>query len=127
MRASQLAGRVRRLLPPRLVATRLPPGEPPPRWTPIAEGLGADEAPQSGPTPAPHTIGAFYANGVVRPVDAPDFWADSSDGLLFLFHLHGFTRLAEYAAGPRSPEGDAFWVRLTEDWLERHSRPRMPA
>lgn len=74
--------------------------------------------------PPPHLDGVFRAFGRERDAAAPDLWSDPSDGLLFLFHLHGFADLAAYAAGARSEAGDAFWVEVLEDWLSRCGRPR---
>ena len=72
-------------------------------------------------------MGEFTAVGCTRPAKAADLWTDSSDGLLFLFGLHGFEALAPYAAGPRTSAGDAFWADVVESWLTGHSRPAMPA
>jgi uncharacterized heparinase superfamily protein len=125
-RTRQLLARPRRLLPAGLLAFGLRAGNEV-SIRPLAAGLGVDPAPQSGPTPAPHETGAFEAYGVVRHFAGERFWSDGSDGLLFLFHLHGFERLAEYAAGPRTPEGSAFWARVVTDWLERHRSVARPA
>ncbi len=86
--------------------------------------MGANHAPQSGPTPPPHEDGTFRAVGVSRDVASPDFWSNSEDGLLFLFHLHGFEALARYAAGERSAVGDTFWEDVVRSWLESHSHPQ---
>lgn len=86
--------------------------------------MGANHAPQSGPTPPPHEDGTFRAVGVSRAVGSPNFWSNSEDGLLFLFHLHGFEALARYAAGERSAVGDAFWEDMVRSWLESHSHPQ---
>ncbi|MEA2271799.1 MAG: hypothetical protein QOI98_507 [Solirubrobacteraceae bacterium] len=93
----------------------------------LAGGLGIDPAPQSGPTPPPHETGSFEAYGVTRRFDRDDFWHDDADGLLFLFHLHGFAPLARYAAGPRTAQGDEFWQTVVADWLAREATPRRPA
>jgi uncharacterized heparinase superfamily protein len=126
MRVSQLAGRLRRLVPPAVLAlgTRVR-GSPQPQL--IAKGLGCSPAPQSGPSDPPHTTGEFAGYGNSRHFGCPSFWDDPSDGLLFLFHLHGFSPLAEYANGARTPEGDRFWAQVVESWLETHDRPRRPA
>jgi heparinase II/III-like protein len=126
LRARQIAARPRRLLPPALLAVRAAPRSEP-RWQPVAAALGASAAPQSGPLPPPHDGGTFVAVGARRAFGSGDFWQDSSDGLLFLFHLHGFEPLAVYAAGERTATGDAFWERVIASWLEAQTRPRMPA
>jgi hypothetical protein len=126
MRARQIAWRVRRLIPPILLAMGIRVGSPrAPRL--VAARLGCSPAPQSGPTEPPHKAGAFAGYGTSRRFDQPRFWEDPCDGLLFLFHLHGFTPLAEYARGERTSAGDAFWARVVESWLERHDRPSNPA
>lgn len=122
---SQLAARPRRLVPPSvmLAGLRVPIDV---EWHPAARGLGVEMAPQSGPTAPPHEVGAFAALGLTRSFPAPGFWNDDSDGLLFLFHLHGFSRLADYAAGPQSTEGQAFWSSVLESWLATKDRPARP-
>lgn len=125
LQARQLAGRLRRALPPRLLAVSSPLGTP--RWAGLAAGLGAVAAPQSGPTPAPHLARAFHAFGCSRAADSPTLWSDPQDGLLFLFGLHDFSALARYAAGPGSAAGDEFWGSLVEGWLDSHASPRLPA
>src|SRR5688500_17402552 len=101
MRPRQLLGRARRLVPPAALAVGTGRNEA--AWRPVAAGLGADPAPQSGPVPPPDETGVFSAVGASRSLGARGFWRDERDGLLFLFHLHGFTELARYAAGSRSP------------------------
>ncbi len=113
-------------MPPRALATGLRHERSPP-WAPVAKGLGVDPAPQPGPTPPPHETGTFEAYGATRRVGAPGFWRDPGDGLLFLFHLHGFAPLAAYAQGPRQAAADRFWQGVVEDWLARESTPRHPA
>jgi uncharacterized heparinase superfamily protein len=126
MTPRQLVARTRRIVPPTLLAVgvRRPHA---PEWRPLAGGLGADPAPQSGPTPPPHETGTFVAIGVSRRYGSPTFWTDPSDGLLFLFHLHGFSMLASYADGERSAHGDRFWAEVVSDWLTTESRPRRPS
>jgi uncharacterized heparinase superfamily protein len=126
MTLRQLVVRTRRIVPPALLAagTRRQDA---PEWRPLAAGLGADPAPQSGPTPSPHETGTFVAVGASRTYRSPAFWTDKSDGLLFLFHLHGFSTLASYAAGERSAQGDQFWAEVVSDWLANESRPRRPS
>lgn len=126
IRPSQLAGRLRRLVPPRALALGLGthgPGE----FAPVAGGLLVEAAPQSGPGDPPDETGVFSAVGVRRRADAPTLFTDGSDGLLFLFHLNGFAPLAAYAAGPRSSRGDSFWAGVLERWLASEARPRMPS
>jgi hypothetical protein len=125
MRPSQLLHRPRRLIPPRLLAA--PAFRESKGWTPAAKGLAVDLAPQSGPTPAPHTTNTFTAVGASRTFPTPRFWHSREEGLLFLFHLHGFADLAAYAAGPRTTDGDRFWSQVIDDWLLRCSSPRSPA
>lgn len=126
MRPRQLAHRPRRALPPRLLAAglRAPAAL---ALRPLAAGLGADPAPQSGPSEPPHVTGAFAFVGASRQWDAERFWCDGRDGLLFLFCLHGFDALATYAAGPHDPAGDAFWAAVVEDWLDHHVEAALPA
>lgn len=126
MTPRQLVARTRRVFPPALLATatKLPES---PQWTRLAEGLGVDVAPQSGPSLAPHETGTFSAVGASRRFGSPRFWTDLSDGLLFLFHLHGFSALASYAAGARTSSGDRFWAEVVSDWLASESRPRRPS
>ncbi len=126
-RPHQLLGRTRRLVPPSLLAPRRRAGRPPLRWEPSAAGLGADPAPPYGQRPAPQGTRTFAAYGARRALDAPGFWNDPRDGLLFLFHLHGFADLAAYAAGPRTASGDDFWAEVIGSWLATQSRPRRPA
>ena len=55
------------------------------------------------------------------------FLATLFNGLLFLFHLHGFAPLAAYAGGSRGVAGDDFWLRVTASWLATHGTPSDPA
>jgi hypothetical protein len=126
MTSRQLAGRTRRLCPPALLAAGTTLRQSP-EWTSLAEGLGVDRAPQSGPVPAPHETRTFCAVGASRRYGAPAFWTDSSDGRLFLFHLHGFSALAAYVAGQQTVTGDRFWADVIADWLAKESRPRQPS
>ncbi len=125
MRTSQLLHRPCRLIPPSLLAA--PAFRESTGWKAAAKGLAVDPAPQSGPTPAPHTTHVFTAVGVSRSFPTPRFWHSREAGLLFLFHLHGFAELAAYAAGPRTPDGDRFWSNVVDDWLRARSSPRRPA
>lgn len=132
MRPRQLAYRPRRLLSPRLLALGLDPAGAP-AFAPMAAGLGIEAAPQSGPTIPPHEESSFFAVGRKREFGKEGlstgarFWHDPTDGLLFLFHLHGFGPLASYAAGERTPYGDRFWADVLESWLTSEAEPRRPA
>lgn len=125
LRPRQILWRARRLVPPSLLALGLRPPEP--SWRPLAAGVGVESAPQSGPTTLPHSDGVFRAVGHRRAFPGPGFWSDPADGLLFLFALHSFGALAEYAAGETSPEGDSFWTEVTASWLRECGRPTVPA
>lgn len=126
MRWSQVAGRVRRLVPvAAIAASARPRGDVSIR--PIAAGVGVDPAPASGPAPRPDVTGKFSAAGAERPVGHPGFWTDESDGLYFLFHLHGFAPLAAYVEGERTEEGDRFWRDVVESWLASCGTPGLPA
>ena len=125
MRAGQLAARTRRLLPPRLLAAGCERGRPA-SWRPLPPGWIADPAPQSGPTPPPDQDRRFRAFGIERRFGEAGFWAERSDGLLFAFHLHGFSDLANYAVGARTAEASAFWAEVADDWLDSNSRPGAP-
>lgn len=125
MRRRQLVHRLRRGLPPRALAAGLS-RQPPPGWRPLARGIGVEVAPSSGPQPPPHRDQVFRAVGASRHHTDPGFWTDPADGLLFLFHLHGFTELALYATGDGTAEGDRFWERCLEGWLDAFGEPVMP-
>lgn len=122
----QAVGRLRRAIPPVVLAAGIR-ARPPGAMRPVALGLGVAHAPQSGPTAPPHEDGVFRAVGVHRSVGSPRFWSDPEDGLLFLFHLHGFEPLARYVAGARTDRGDAFWESRISSWLDEHPRPTLPA
>lgn len=127
VRSWQVVGRIRRLLPPRVLAGR-PPGATPP-WRPAALGLGEREAPQSGASGPPHLTGRFDLVGCSRAFGAPadpDFWRVGEDGLLFAFGLHGFVMLSDYASRARTAEGDRFWRTVIESWLASERRPGLP-
>jgi hypothetical protein len=126
MRAKQLAYRVRRLVPVQGLAAGI--GEkPPPGWQPAGLGIGVEVAPSTGPRRPPHRDAVFRAFGIERSADDPALWSNASDGLLFLFHLHGFQDLADYAASTPSGAADEFWSQVTGSWLERCGNPVMPA
>jgi hypothetical protein len=126
MRPGQLAHRLRRLVPVRVLAVRtestMSQG-----WRRVALGLGVEAAPSSGEQPPPHLDGVYRAVGAERTWGAADYWTDSRDGLLFLFHLHGFAELARYASGPPSESGDRYWEAVIADWLGAFDRPALPA
>lgn len=126
MRPAQLAHRLRRVVPIRVLAAGTAAASPP-RWRGVALGLGVEAAPNSGPQPPPHLDGVVRAVGTERAWGAPGYWADSRDGLLFLFHLHGFAELARYASGPPSDQGDHYWEAVIAGWLEAFERPALPA
>ncbi len=126
MRPGQLAGRSRRFLSPRLLAAGLPVRTTT-RFRSDAAGLGADPAPQSGPTPDPADTGVFDAFGHSRQARSDRLWESGSEGLLFAFHLNGFAQLATYAAGPHSRAKDEFWAEAVESWLRTEFRPKLPA
>jgi uncharacterized heparinase superfamily protein len=126
MRERQLVYRARRLVPPALLALGLDEN-PAAELAPHAAGLFTAAVPPWGSVPPPAQTRRFDAAGATRAWGAQGFWEDSSDGLLFLFALHGFDELARYAAGPRSAAADEFWREVLTDWLERHRRPRLPA
>ncbi|MEA2411845.1 MAG: hypothetical protein QOC77_2406 [Thermoleophilaceae bacterium] len=113
--ARQALHRPRRLVPPRLLAGAAPP---PGEFAPLAGGLAVDTAPQSGPLPPPAEDRVFRAFGRSRSADDPGLWTRTDDGLLFLFHLHGFSELAP---------GGAFWVEMVERWLSECGQPALPA
>jgi uncharacterized heparinase superfamily protein len=89
--------------------------------------VGVEPAPQSGSVSDPASDGTFTAYGRSRRFPGQRFWTERGDGLLFLFHLHGFSPLAEYAAGPRTPEADEFWREVIMSWLGVAARPVLPA
>ena len=124
MRPDQLWGRLRRIVP---VALLVLPTRAAPPWGPRARGVGVREAPQSGPTPPPHEERTFTAVGAQRTFNVPRFWTDGADGMLFLFHLHGFGALAAYANGVRTASGDAFWADVVASWLTANAAPSLPA
>jgi uncharacterized heparinase superfamily protein len=125
MRTRQLLGRSRRLIPPTLLGVGRTASAA--RWAPLAQGLGVDPAPQSGPQPAPHLDGTFRAVGESRAFPSSGFWLTRENSLLFHFHLHGFSELARYAAGSRTAAGDGFWSSVLASWLEECAAPRRPA
>jgi hypothetical protein len=120
MRPRQFASRPRRLVPPAVLALGHRDGD---GWRGLAGGLAVDRAPQSGPEAGPEVDRTFRAFGRSRVHPGRTFWSDPADGLLFLFHLHGFAALASYAAGDRDDAGDAFWESVLEDWLTTCGRP----
>jgi Heparinase II/III-like protein/Heparinase II/III N-terminus len=123
--ARQLVGRARRLVPPCVVAlgtsTRAQSAS-----QLVARGVGLDPAPQWGPVTGPERDHTFRAYGHSRHFSQPDLWTDTTDGLLFLFHLHGFAPLAEYAAGPTGQAGNEFWREVISSWLSQTTKPSLP-
>jgi hypothetical protein len=123
----QAAGRTRRLVPADwiLLGARLGRA---PGFHELAAGLLADDVPQSAPGPTAGETGTFAAVGVRRRF-APSraFWTDRTDGLLFLFHLHGFAELPRSLAGDDPSPALGFWERVTTSWLDLFERPELPA
>src|SRR5688500_2422347 len=125
MRPRQVAWRARRLVPPRLLAAGLRESADV-GWRRLPPGLGVNPAPQVGDGQPPHRNRTFHAVGASRPFPSPGFWREGADGMLFLFHLHGFEDLAAYAAAG-DDSGDDFWADVVESWLAENSVPLMPA
>jgi hypothetical protein len=127
MRLAQVVGRVRRLIPPKLLLAGSAPaqvGE----FRAVAQGLTAEAASQSAPSRAPHAAQAFAAVGVTRAFSPSQaFWLDGSDGLLFLFQLHGFVELPRALEGRDGRSAVAFWSRVVASWLDLFERPALPA
>jgi uncharacterized heparinase superfamily protein len=95
---------------------------------PNARGLLAEMAPQSAPSQAAHEVQAFTAVGVTRAFSpSRAFWSDRSDGLLFLFHLHGFAELPRALDGPDRARALPFWSAVLTSWLDLFERPELPA
>ena len=95
---------------------------------PHAVGLLAEAAPQSAPSRAAHEAEEFTAVGTTRAFSpVPAFWSDRSDGLLFLFHLHGFAELPRALDGQGPSRALPFWSRVITSWLELFERPQLPA
>jgi uncharacterized heparinase superfamily protein len=71
---------------------------------------------------------AFAAVGATRAFSPSRvFWLDRSDGLLFLFQLHGFAELPRALAGPDRSHALPFWSRVITSWLDQFERPQLPA
>lgn len=126
MRARQLAFRLRRALPARMLATGISEG-PPPGWRQAAGGIGLEQSSSSSGSAPPHADRTWRAFGHKRAFGDDDFWTRPEEGLLFLFHLHSFVELARYAATPGDEAGDTFWEEVARDWLVRCGKPRLPA
>lgn len=125
MRSRQMAYRARRAVPIRLLAAGT--GEARPGgWRPLAGGMGVEPAPSTGPVPPPHRDGLVRAYGVERKALDPAAWRAEGDGLLFLFHLHGFQDLARYARSSLEEDGAAFWESVIGGWLDEWSTPALP-
>lgn len=126
LRARQVAHRARRAIPLRLLAAGTH-ARTQGAWRPLAGGLAVDRAPQSGPQVPPQRSGRFAFVGRSRTfADERGFWRASEQGRLFDFHLHGFAELANYVAGPRTAEDDAFWAAISRSWLEHAGEPCHP-
>jgi Heparinase II/III-like protein/Heparinase II/III N-terminus len=127
VRFRQAVGRARRLVPPRLLMA----GAAPARVTEfhaIAGGLLAEATSQSAPSRAAHEAQAFTAVGATRAFSpSRAFWSDRSDGLLFLFHLHGFAELPTALDGQALSSALPFWSRVITSWLDLFERPELPA
>lgn len=126
MHARQLLFRLRRAVPDRVLGMGLERGSAP-GWRPLATGTGISTAPASTAASPPHQSLEWGSVGHRRSFGSNDFWFRTSDGLLFLFNLHGFGELARYAAGHRTPTGDEVWERVVRDWLGRCGAPHGPA
>ena len=130
MQWHQALGRARRLIPPRVLLAGAAPTRVG-KFHPLAKGLAAEAASQSAPSPAAHDVQEFAAVGARRAFSpSRAFWSDDSDGLLFLFQLHGFAELPSVLDGldglddPRVP---AFWSGVITSWLDCFERPELPA
>ena len=128
MQLRQAVGRARRLIPPRVLLAGSAPA-PVGEFHPLAKGLAAEAASQSAPGPAAHEAQAFAAVGASRAFSpSRDFWSDDSDGLLFLFQLHGFAELPSVLGGPEEDSRvAAFWSGVIASWLDCFERPELPA
>lgn len=65
----------------------------------------------------------FHSVGQARRFPSAHFWTDDSHGVLFLFSLHDFSRLAEYAVADPSAAGIEFWSRVLRSWLDDCGTP----
>jgi hypothetical protein len=127
MQLRQVVGRARRLIPPWLLMAGAAPARASAFHT-IAEGLGAEAAPQSAPSSAVEETQAFTAVGLTRAFEpSRAFWSDRSDGLLFLFHLHGFAELPRALDRRDHSRTLPFWSRVITSWLDLFERPELPA
>lgn len=125
VRPSQLAGRLKRRLPPAWLAPAL--ADRSPAWRPLTSLSGEPGPDQFGPVEPAHETGSFAVLGTSRPASAPDLWTESRTPLLFRFYLHSFRALRGYAAAERTPEGDAFWAEAVRGWLRDAAEPARPA
>ena len=83
---------------------------------------------QSAPTQAAHEAQVFTAVGVRRAFSpSRAFWSERSDGLLFLFHLHGFAELPRALEGPDRSCALPFWSTVLTNWLDLFGCPELPA
>jgi Heparinase II/III-like protein/Heparinase II/III N-terminus len=127
MQLRQVVGRARRLVPPWLLMVGAAPARAS-AFHAIAEGLGAETAPQSAPSSAAEEAQAFTAVGSTRAFEpSRAFWSDRSDGLLFLFHLHGFAELPRALDRRDRSRTLPFWSRVITSWLDLFERPELPA
>jgi uncharacterized heparinase superfamily protein len=127
MQLRQAVGRARRLIPPQVLLAGSAPaqvGE----FHALAKGLTAEATSQSAPSPAAHDARVFAAVGARRAFSpSRAFWSDDSDGLLFLFQLHGFAELPRVLDGPDGSRVPAFWSGVIASWLDHFERPELPA
>src|SRR6185437_11758541 len=80
------------------------------------------------PTQAAHEAQVFTAVGVRRAFSpSRAFWSERSDGLLFLFHLHGFAELPRALEGPDRSCALPFWSTVLTNWLDLFGCPELPA
>jgi hypothetical protein len=99
-----------------------------PEFHAVAEGLRAEAAPQSVPSCAADEVQVFTAVGTTRAfTPSRAFWLDRSDGLLFLFQLHGFAELPRAIADEDRSRALGFWSRVLTSWLDLFERPELPA
>jgi uncharacterized heparinase superfamily protein len=122
----QLAGRLKRLLPPARLAPPLP--ELPPAWRPLPAPAAPPGPDQFGPAAPPHETGRFEVLGVSRAAGEPDLWTETESPLLFRFYLHSFRPLLAYASGTSGGAGDDFWAEAVRGWLrDAAAEPARPA
>src|SRR4051794_7542570 len=86
MHPRQLVFRARRLVPPPALAVRLPVTSGA-SWRRVAQGVGVEVAPPSGPQPPPHQTGRFVAGGAERDASPQPPGAHPRGGPPFPFSL----------------------------------------